>query len=201
VYREFYYGSDELLSVMQIAGMDEHVIMLDSVSKKFSLCGARIGFFVTKSKALRAAALKFGQARLCSPTLDQYGVIAALRGTAPSYYETVRAEYMARRDLLVSELSSMPGVKCPKIDGAFYALVHLPIDDSDRFCQWLLTDFSHEGQTVLLAPATGFYITPGLGRQEVRIAYVLNRDRIKAAMSCLKAALEVYAKQLAGLAG
>jgi len=192
VYREFYYGTESLLSVLEIPGIEANALMLDSASKKFSLCGARIGFFVSKNRDLTNAVLKFGQARLASPTLDQIGVEASLRDTPRTYFEDVRAEYVSRRNLLASELGRMPGVVCPRIDGAFYAIVRLPIDDADRFCQWLLTDFSYEGETVLLAPATGFYITPGLGRDEVRIAYVLGRDRLERAMRCLAVALEAY---------
>lgn len=193
VYREFYYGEEELLSVLQIPGMEEHAIMLDSVSKMLSLCGARVGFLVTRNPAVLQGALKYGQARLASPTLDQLGVVACFDQTPPSYFEEMRAEYMRRRDVLVDRLRPIPGVRCPRIDGAFYAIVHLPVDDADRFCEWLVRDFSHEGQTVLLAPASGFYMTPGLGRQEVRIAYVLEADRIEAATAVLAAALPAYA--------
>ncbi|MGV3616262.1 MAG: pyridoxal phosphate-dependent aminotransferase [Fimbriimonas sp.] len=196
VYRDFYYGSEELLSAFQLEGMEEHVVMIDSASKKFSLCGSRVGFLVTKNREVLAGALKFGQARLSVPTLEQIGVEASLRRTPPAYFEAVRAEYIARRDLLVSELAKMPGVVVPKIDGAFYAVVKLPIDDSDRFCEWLVKEFRHEGQTVLLAPASGFYITPGAGKDEVRIAYVLDRERLEASMRVLAAALVAYPGRL-----
>lgn len=192
VYRDFYYGDEDLLSVLQIPGMEQHAVMLDSASKKFSLCGARIGFFVTKNRAVLDSVLKFGQARLSAPTLDQVGVEASLRHTPPSYFEAVRSEYIARRNLLVELLSEIPGVLCPRIDGAFYAMVRLPVDDSDAFAKWLLTDFQLDGETVLVAPASGFYVTPDLGRDEVRIAYVLERDKIRAAVKCLKAALALY---------
>lgn len=196
VYRDFYYGEEELLSAFQLEGMEDRVVMIDSASKKFSLCGSRVGFLVSKNRDVLAGALKFGQARLSVPTLEQIGVEASLLKTPPSYFEAVRAEYIARRDLLVSELAKMPGVVVPKIDGAFYAVVKLPIDDSDRFCEWLVKEFRHEGQTVLLAPASGFYITPGAGKDEVRIAYVLVRERLAASMRVLAAALVAYPGRL-----
>lgn len=192
VYRDFYYGEEDLLSVMQIEGMEQHAVMIDSASKKFSLCGARIGFLVSKNREILGGALKFGQARLSVPSLEQIGVEACLRQTPKAYFDEVRAEYIARRDLLVKELKTMPGVVVPKIDGAFYAVVHLPIDDSDRFCEWLVKEFRHDGKTVLLAPASGFYVTPGEGKTEVRIAYVLDQVRLKAAMDVLRAALVAY---------
>ncbi|HWD37706.1 MAG TPA: pyridoxal phosphate-dependent aminotransferase [Fimbriimonas sp.] len=192
VYRDFCYGSEALTSVLQLPGLERHAIMLDSASKKFSLCGARIGFLVTRNQEVLASALKFGQARLAAPTLDQIGVTACLRHTPASYFEAVRKEYVARRDLLRSELAAMPGVLCPTIDGAFYAVVRLPVDDSDRFCEWMVREFSYEGQTVLLAPASGFYVTPGEGKDEVRIAYVLGCERISQAMKCLSHALVAY---------
>lgn len=195
VYRDFYYGDEELLSAFQLEGMEQNVVMIDSASKKFSLCGSRVGFLVSKNRDVLTGALKFGQARLSVPTLEQIGVEASLRKTPPSYFAAVRAEYIARRDLLVSELSKMPGVVVPKIDGAFYAVVKLPIDDSDRFCEWLVKEFRFEGQTVLLAPASGFYITPGAGKDEVRIAYVLDRERLAASMKVLAAALVAYNAQ------
>lgn len=192
VYRDFYYGSEELLSIMQIEGMESHGLMIDSASKKFSLCGSRIGFLVSKNHEVLTGALKYGQARLSVPTLEQIGVEKCLRETPKSYFAAVREEYIARRDLLISRLRAMPGVLVPQIDGAFYAVVKLPIDDSDRFCEWLVKEFRHNGQTVLLAPASGFYITPGEGKKEVRIAYVLDCDRIAAAMDVLAAALVAY---------
>ena len=192
VYRDFYYGEEELLSVLQIPGLDQHAVMIDSSSKKFSLCGARVGFLVSKNRDVLAGALKFGQARLSVPTLEQIGVEASLRRTPPSYFAAVREEYISRRDLVVAELSRIPGVVVPKIDGAFYAVVKLPVDDGDRFCEWLVKEFRHEGQTVLLAPASGFYVTPEAGRDEVRIAYVLDKDRLRAAMRVLGAALAAY---------
>ncbi len=192
VYRDFYYGTSELTSVMQIPGIEQNAIMIDSASKKFSLCGARVGFLVSKNKDVLGGALKFGQARLAAPTLDQIGVQACLEKTPATYFEEVRAEYMARRDILVKSLAKVPGVVVPNIEGAFYAIVRLPIDNSDKFCQWLLEEFSHEGQSVLLAPASGFYMTKGLGANEVRIAYVLEQDKLKAAVDVLAVALQQY---------
>lgn len=191
VYREFVYGSDRPTSILQIEGTEELAIMVDSVSKRYSLCGARIGFLVTRNYRVINAAVRFAQARLSSPTLEMIGVMGAL-DTPAEYFDDVRAEYARRRDLLVSRLQAMPGVLCPKIDGAFYAMVRLPIDDCDRFCQWLLEEFRHEGSTVMLAPGTGFYSTPGSGIDEVRVAYVLNCEDIAKAMDCLQRALEVY---------
>jgi aspartate aminotransferase len=189
VYRDFYYGSEELLSVMQIPELEGHAVMIDSASKKFSLCGSRVGFLGSRNPAVIAGALKLGQARLAAPTLEQIGVAKCLRETPPSYFDAVRTEYMARRDTLVQELGRIPGVKCPRIDGAFYAVVRLPVQDTDEFCEWLVREHRHENQTVLLAPASGFYITPGLGKSEVRIAYVLDRDRLRAAASILSGAI------------
>ncbi len=191
VYREFVYGQDRPVSVLEIEGTEELAIMVDSVSKRYSLCGARIGFLVTRNDRVINAAVRFAQARLSSPTLEMIGVIGAL-DTPPEYFDGIRAEYARRRDLLVSRLKTMPGVLCPEIDGAFYAMVRLPIDDCDRFCQWLLEEFRHEGATVMLAPGTGFYSTPGVGVDEVRIAYVLNTEDLAKAMDCLELALQVY---------
>lgn len=191
VYREFNYTGKECPSVLQLPGIDQHAVMVDSVSKRYSLCGARIGFLCSRNRDVMASALKFAQARLSPPTLEQVGVEASL--AAPqAYFDAVRDEYRLRRDLITSELRSMEGVVCPRIDGAFYATVRLPIDDADRFCQWLLESFEHRGKTVMLAPATGFYATEGLGRQEVRIAYVLNREALAEAMECLRVALAAY---------
>jgi len=191
VYRDFNYTGQPIRSVLQLEGLERHAVLVDSVSKRFSLCGARIGFLATRNPELLAAALKLAQARLSPPTVEQIGVEGAL-DTGPDYFERVRAEYRARRDLLVERLRAMPGVLCPRIDGAFYAMVRLPIDDADAFCRWLLESFSLDGQTVMLAPGTGFYATPGGGRDEVRIAYVLQREAISAAMDCLETALRQY---------
>lgn len=196
VYREFNYTDRPVKSVLQLPGLDAHAVMIDSVSKRFSLCGARIGFMVSRNRDLNAAGLKFAQARLAPPMLEQIGVIGAL--DAPqSYYDDVRAEYVSRRDLLVERLRTIKGVKCPRIDGAFYATVELPVDDADKFCQWLLESFDHEGETVMLAPATGFYAHAELGRHQVRIAYVLSKTKLAKAMDCLEAALAAYPGRLA----
>jgi aspartate aminotransferase len=191
VYREFNYTDKELFSVLQLEGLEKNAVMIDSVSKRYSLCGARIGFLASRNAEIMATALKFGQARLSPPTLEQIGVEGAM-DTPPEYFAAVQQEYKARRDLLCSELGAMKGVLCPRIDGAFYATVRLPIDDCDEFCRWLLESFSYEGRTVMLAPGTGFYATPGLGRDEVRIAYVLKKPDLAAAMDCLRHALAAY---------
>jgi aspartate aminotransferase len=189
-YREFCYDG-EYVSAMHLKGLDENVILMDTISKRYSACGARIGAFVTKNKAVYDVAMKFAQARLSPPGLAQIMGEAAV-DLPESYFEKPKSEYLARRDLLVKRLNEMPDVFCPNPGGAFYAIARLPIDDSDRFCQWLLESFSYQNQTVMLAPATGFYGTPGLGKNEVRLAYVLNLDSINAAMDCLEQALQVY---------
>lgn len=189
-YREFSYTGDAT-SALHLAGMDNHVIVMDTISKRYSACGARLGAFVTKNKAVYDAAMKFAQARLSPPGLAQIMGEAAVDLPA-SYFDEPKAEYLERRNLLVGRLNAMPGVFCPTPGGAFYAMARLPIDDSDRFCQWLLESFSHEGKTVMLAPATGFYGTPGLGKNEVRLAYVLNVKDLGDAMDCLEKALQEY---------
>ncbi len=189
-YREFCYDG-EYISAMHLQGMDEHVILMDTISKRYSACGARIGAFVTKNKEVYAAAMKFAQARLSPPGLAQIMGEAAV-DLPTSYFNKTKAEYLRRRDLLVSRLNAMPGVFCPIPGGAFYAMAQLPIDDSDIFCQWLLESFSYNNKTIMLAPATGFYISPGLGKNEVRLAYVLNLKDISEAMDCLEAALLQY---------
>jgi aspartate aminotransferase len=189
-YREFSY-TGELLSVLHLQGADEHLVVMDTISKRYSACGARLGALVTKNQAVLDAAMKFAQARLSPPSFAQIAGEAAIDLPA-DYFEGTKAEYQRRRDLVVRRLNEMPGVFCPKPGGAFYAMARLPIDDSDAFCQWLLEHFSYQGATVMLAPATGFYKTPGLGKQEVRLAYVLNVEALDAAMDCLAAALKVY---------
>jgi aspartate aminotransferase len=189
-YREFCYGG-EYVSAMQLEGLEQHVVMMDTISKRYSACGARIGAFVTRNEALYQAAMKFAQARLSPPGLAQIMGEAAV-DLPDSYFDSPKAEYRMRRDLLVERLNAMEGVYCPTPGGAFYAMARLPIDDSDAFCQWLLESFSFKDQTVMLAPATGFYGTPGLGKNEVRLAYVLNLESINAAMDCLEEALKVY---------
>lgn len=196
-YREFAYAG-ECISAMNLEGMNDNVILLDTISKRYSACGARLGALVTKNKAVYNAAMKFAQARLSPPGLAQIMGEAAVDLPA-SYFEEPKAEYTARRNLLVSRLNAMPGVFCPNPGGAFYAMAKLPIDDCDRFCQWLLESFSYEGKTVMLAPATGFYGTEGLGKQEVRLAYVLNLKDIDEAMDCLQHALLQYQARIPAL--
>ncbi len=191
VYREFCYDGAVPFSVMNLAGIEENVIMIDSVSKRYSMCGARIGALISKNKEVMAAALKFGQARLSPPTIDQIASEAALN-TPQSYFDNVVAEYVERRNIMVDGLNSIPGVFCPKPSGAFYCVAKFPVDDAEKFCQWLLEDFEFEGQTVMMAPANGFYATKGAGQQEARIAYVLNQDSLKKAVICLREALKVY---------
>jgi aspartate aminotransferase len=191
VYREFMYDGAIPYSVMNLAGLDEHAIMIDSISKRYSMCGARIGALVTRNKTVIASAMKFAQARLSPPTFGQLAGIAAL-DTPASYFEGVVNEYVHRRDILVDGLNKIDGVKCPKPKGAFYCIAQLPIDDSDVFCQWILEKFEYKNQTVMMAPATGFYATPGLGKNEVRLAYVLNTEALQNALVCLEEALKVY---------
>lgn len=189
-YREFCYEGKQF-SAGHLTGVDDNVIIMDTISKRYSACGGRIGAFVTKNKAVLDAAMKFAQARLSPPSFAQIAGEAAIDLPA-DYFDTTKAEYKSRRDLIVKRLNAMEGVFCPNPGGAFYAMAKLPIDDADKFCQWLLEAFSYNSQTVMLAPATGFYGTPGLGKQEVRLAYVLNLDAINAAMDCLEAALQQY---------
>ena len=189
-YREFCYGGTQV-SAMHLTGVDDNIIIMDTISKRYSACGGRIGAFVTKNQQVLDAVMKFAQARLSPPSFAQIAGEAAIDLPA-NYFDTTKAEYQARRDLIVSRLNAMEGVFCPNPGGAFYAIAKLPIDDSDKFCQWLLEKFSFENQTVMLAPATGFYGTTGLGKQEVRLAYVLNLNDIKNAMDCLANAIQVY---------
>ena len=189
-YREFCYEGENI-SAMHLTKMNEHVVMMDTISKRYSACGARLGAFVTKNKDVYAAAMKFAQARLSPPGLAQIMGEAAV-DLPDSYFIKPKSEYLERRNLLVQRLNAIPGVYCPNPGGAFYVLAKLPIDDCDIFCQWLLESFSHNNQTVMLAPATGFYGTPGLGKNEVRLAYVLNLQALDAAMDCLEIALEQY---------
>jgi len=191
VYREFCYDGKEYVSVMHLKGIDDNVILLDSISKRYSACGARIGALISKNKAVMTAALKFAQARLSPPTYGQIGAEAALN-TPKEYFVKVQKEYVERRDFVIEALNKMEGVFCPKPSGAFYCIARLPIDNSDKFCQWLLESFEYNGETVMLAPATGFYSTPGSGINEVRLAYVLNKEELKKAMMCLEKALKVY---------
>ena len=193
VYKEFCYDGAEYTSVMHLQGIDQNVVLLDSISKRYSACGARIGALITKNKEVMQAALKFAQARLSPPTFGQVGAEAAI-DTPQSYFDKVKTEYTARRNFVVEALNKIDGVFCPMPKGAFYCIARLPIDDADKFCQWMLESFSFENQTVMLAPATGFYSTPNSGKNEVRIAYVLNLEDLKNAMHCLEAGLKAYAK-------
>jgi aspartate aminotransferase len=191
-YREFCYEGHQV-SAMHLKGVDENVIIMDTISKRYSACGGRIGAFITKNKSVLDAAMKFAQARLSPPSFAQIAGEAAVDLPA-DYFDTTKAEYKSRRDLIVKRLNAMAGVFCPNPGGAFYAMAKLPIDDADSFCQWLLESFSFQNQTVMLAPATGFYGTPGLGKQEVRLAYVLNLNDINKSMDCLEMALKQYSK-------
>ncbi|NTW25604.1 MAG: aminotransferase class I/II-fold pyridoxal phosphate-dependent enzyme, partial [Lentimicrobium sp.] len=191
VYREFCYDGNKHFSVMNLEGLDEHAVLIDSVSKRYSECGVRIGALISKNKKLMATALKFAQARLSPPSLGQVIGEASL-ATPASYFKEVYDEYISRRNLVIEELNRIPGVFAPLPKGAFYSVISLPIDDADIFCQWLLEDFEYEKQTVMLAPATGFYATPGLGKNEARIAYVLKKEDLKNAVKCLEEALKVY---------
>jgi aspartate aminotransferase len=189
-YREFCYTGTHT-SAMHLTGVDDNVVLMDTISKRYSACGGRIGAFVTKNKNLLGAAMKLAQARLSPPSFAQILGEAAV-DLPDNYFDTTKAEYQLRRDTIVKRLNNIKGVFCPNPGGAFYAMAKLPIDDSDTFCQWLLESFSYNNQTVMLAPATGFYSTPGLGKQEVRLAYVLNTTAINAAMDCLEKALDEY---------
>jgi len=191
VYREFCYDGEKHFSAMNLKGIDNNVILLDSVSKRYSACGARIGLFITRNKEIYNVAMKFAQARLSPPTFGQVLSEAAI-DTPQSYFDNVMSEYIARRNIVVESINKIPGCFCPKPKGAFYAVARLPIDDSDKFCKWLLEDFEYQNQTVMLAPATGFYSTKGLGKNEVRISYVLKVEDLKASMICLEEALKVY---------
>lgn len=191
VYREFTYDGSNARSVLTVPGLEQNAIVIDSVSKRYSMCGARIGALVTRNAEVRKAAMKFAMARLSPPTLAQIAAEAAL-DTPESYFDEVRVSYRERRDALVNGLAAIDGVQCPTPGGAFYAVAQLPIDDADAFCQWMLESFEYEGATVMMAPNTGFYATPGLGKQEVRLAYVLERDEIERAVACVRAGLAAY---------
>lgn len=191
VYREFTYDNASHYSILQEQGLDEHAIIVDSVSKRYSMCGARIGFLVSKNKEVIKTALKFGQARLSPPTYAQIASEAALE-TPQSYFDDVIKEYVSRRDLLIAELKKLDGVKVAKPNGAFYCIAELPIEDADDFAQWLLEDFRVNNETVMVAPAAGFYATPGLGKNQIRIAYVLDQESLKRAVHILGEALKSY---------
>jgi len=191
VYREFCYDGAKPTSVMNLKGIDENVIMIDSVSKRYSMCGARIGALISRNMEIMNAVLKFGQARLSPPTIDQIAAEAAL-DTPKIYFEKVIEEYVERRNILVDGLNKIEGVFCPKPKGAFYCVAEFPVDSADRFCQWLLEEFSYNGQTVMMAPASGFYANPVLGKQQARLAYVLKKESLINAIECLEKALKVY---------
>lgn len=191
VYREFVYDGVQHYSVLQEPGLEDHAIVVDSVSKRYSMCGARIGYLVSKNKEVIQTALKFAQARLSPPTLAQIASEAAL-DTPQSYFDDVIDEYVKRRDLLVSELEKIEGVKVARPNGAFYCIAELPIKNSDHFAQWLLESFDYDNNTVMVAPAAGFYSTPGVGQNQIRIAYVLNEDSLRTAVKVLSEALKIY---------
>lgn len=195
VYREFCYDGEEFISVLSLPGLDENTILVDSVSKRYSMCGARVGSLVTRNSTVYDSVMKFAQARLSPPTFGQVAGEAAL--AAPqSYFDEVVAEYVQRRNILVDGLNSIPGVRCPKPKGAFYCVAELPVDDADAFCQWLLESFEHGGHTLMMAPCSGFYADPATGKQQVRLAYVLEQHQLKLAVECLRAALLVYPGKL-----
>lgn len=190
-YREFCYDGRDFVSPMHLEGLNQHVIIIDTVSKRYSACGARLGCLITKNKAFIQAALKFAQARLSPGMIEQIAATAAI-DTPDSYFQEVNQEYTMRRNTLVSRLNAMDGVFCPNPGGAFYVVARLPIDNADKFCQWILESFAYEGSTVMMAPATGFYSTKDAGKNEVRMAYVLNRDDLNKAMDCVEKALTQY---------
>lgn len=191
VYREFVYDGEEHHSVMNLKGLEQHSILIDSVSKRYSACGFRIGCMISKNKELMATALKFAQARLSPPSFGQVAGEAALE-TPQSYFDEVMEEYLQRRNVVVDAINKINGAFCPNPKGAFYVVAKLPVDDTDKFCQWILESYDYKKQTVMFAPASGFYSTPGLGKDEIRISYVLNTDDLKHAMKVLEEALKVY---------
>ena len=195
VYREFSYDGKKHISILDLDGLEQNAIVIDSVSKRYSMCGARVGCIVSKNKSFIATALKFAQARLSPPTFGQIAGEAALK-TPDSYFNDVILEYVNRRDILISGLNNIRGVVCPKPKGAFYCIAQLPIDDADIFAQWLLEEFSWNNKTVMVAPAAGFYSTPEIGKQQIRIAYVLNTSELRAAVTILEEALKVYPGRL-----
>ncbi|WP_282113728.1 pyridoxal phosphate-dependent aminotransferase [Maribacter stanieri] len=191
VYREFTYDDKTHTSILKKEGLEEHAIVIDSVSKRYSMCGARIGYLVSKNKDFIATAMKFAQARLSPPTYAQIASEAALE-TPDSYFADVKTEYVARRNILIAELEKIEGIKIAKPQGAFYCIAELPIKDADHFAQWLLEDFNMDNETVMVAPAAGFYATEGLGKNQIRIAYVLDQESLKRAVRILKEALKSY---------
>lgn len=195
VYREFAYDGHVHYSVLSLEGLNDHAVVIDSTSKRYSMCGIRIGCIVSKNKEVISTALKFAQARLSPPTFGQVAAEAALQ-TPKSYFDKVSSEYLSRRDLLVNSLNKIDGVICPKPKGAFYAIAQLPVDNADKFAQWLLEDFDFNGATLMVAPAEGFYSTPGEGLNQVRLAYVLNKESLIMAIKCLEEALKIYPGRL-----
>ena len=191
VYREFCYDGNEHFSVLNLNGLENNAVVIDSTSKRYSMCGIRVGCIVSKNKEVISTALKFAQARLSPPTFGQVAGEAAL-STPKEYFENVINEYVSRRDLLVEGLNKIDGVICPKPTGAFYAIAQLPVDNAEKFAQWLLEDFDHNNETLMVAPAAGFYSTKGEGHNQVRIAYVLNKDSLNKAIKCLEVALKLY---------
>lgn len=191
VYRRYCYDGLQHHSVMNLKGIEQNTILFDSMSKRYSECGIRVGALITRNRKVLAASLKFGMARLCPPALGQIAAEASL-DTTDEYFAHVHQEYVERRDFMVEALNKIPGVICPTPKGAFYSIVRLPVDDADKFCQWLLEDFDYNRQTVMLAPASGFYHSPGLGKNEVRIAYVLKISELKKAIETLAVALQEY---------
>jgi len=196
-YREFCYDGLTFTSPMHLEGIEQNVIVLDTVSKRYSACGARLGCIITKNKAVWNAALKFAQARLSPGMVEQIAGTAAV-DTPDEYFTAVNKEYTTRRNTIVNALNKMEGVYCPNPGGAFYVVAQLPIDNADKFCQWMLETFSLDNETVMMAPATGFYSTPGAGLNEVRMAYVLNNDDLGKAMICLEEALKFYPGRIVG---
>ena len=195
VYREFSYDGHIHHSVLKLEGLEQHAIVIDSTSKRYSMCGVRVGCIVSRNKEVIATAMKFAQARLSPPTLGQIAAEAALK-TDASYFKEVSAEYVVRRDVLVEGLNKIEGVFCLKPKGAFYTIAQLPVNDAEKFAQWMLEDFDLNGETVMLAPAAGFYSTPNKGTNQVRIAYVLNKESLQKAINCLEEALKVYPRRL-----
>ncbi|MFH1707379.1 MAG: pyridoxal phosphate-dependent aminotransferase [Planctomycetota bacterium] len=194
VYREFAYDGQKVTSVLEFPKADDRTIVIDSVSKRFSACGARVGGLISRNLELQARVLKYGQARLCPPTLGQIAAEAAYRMN-PGYFDPVREDYQSRRNTVVSALKDMPGVSCAIPGGAFYLMAKLPVDDAEKFATYLLTDFQDNGETVMVAPGDGFYATPGMGKQEIRIAYVLQVPKLERAMEILAAAIPAYNKR------
>jgi len=193
VYREFVYDGKNHTSVLSLDGLDEHAIVVDSVSKRYSACGARVGAVVSRNLTFMQTVMKFAQARLSPPAIAQAAAEAAV-DVPNQYFEEVRTEYVSRRDFVVQELNKIPGVVCPNPGGAFYCMLQLPVDDTEAFCKWLLTDFSFDGSTIMLAPAAGFYSSKGLGSNQARLAYVLEKNKLAKALECLRLALQEYDK-------